>query len=370
MYYLTLIDYVIKHSPLRPFATRAWPFYRRMQGFMPGAQPRGTHSFDPSSSAGSSAVAATQALDNINAENDGEEDEAGPTVDTPMANMPAAFTSTIASLFPSAPGPPSADTPMANTMPDFVSTISSLFPSAPGPDRDRHDTASFASEGTSRSNAMPPPFSSSISPTTHAAVNRLAFSRTTSSGTPTTSSQRKRKRDAAGDMSTPPLSSKRSSKNKTDTMNPVIITSQLNSTLTRLADVMEKSLDVTATSIDVEPSSIDSESIPSGSELRLGVPGPSTLSSSSSDSEVLDKALGIVTADKGFLSEDDLLAASLLFSNTSSDVVRIARTFIALSNTPAVQHRFLVHQLKEAGLRTGKGKGKAIVSDHDFPMMD
>ena len=36
-----------KHALLRPFATKAWPFYCRMQGFMPGTQPWGTHSFDP-----------------------------------------------------------------------------------------------------------------------------------------------------------------------------------------------------------------------------------------------------------------------------------------------------------------------------------
>ena len=98
---------------------------------------------------------------------------------------------------------------------------------------------------------------------------------------------------------------------------------------------------------------------------------PSTLSSpSSSDSEVLYKALGIVTTDKDFLSEDDLLAASLLFSNTSHEVVCIAQTFIALSYTPAMQYRFLLHQLKEAGLHTGKGKEKATTNDDDdFPML-
>ena len=107
-----------------------------------------------------------------------------------------------------------------------------------------------------------------------------------------------------------------------ETLNPVIISSQLNSTLTRLADVMEKSLDVTATSIKAQPA-------PSPSPQTLSMPSqclgpPSTLSStSSSDSEILDKAIGIVTADKDSLSEDDLLAASLLFSNTSNDVVRV-----------------------------------------------
>ena len=261
---------------------------------MPGTQPRGTHSFDPSSS---SCVSATQALDSINAENDGEEDQAGPPLDTPMANMPAAFSS---------------------------AAMSSLFPPA-------LDTVSLG--GTSQSDAMPPPLSSSISPTTHSdhvshsqkhhvSINS-AISHSTSSETQSTSSNRKRKHDATGDI--PSSSSKRTSRSKTETLNPVIITNQLNSTLTRLADVMEKSLDVTATSIDTmtthpaPPPSFHASSIPSQ------LPGPpSTLSSpSSSNSEVLDKALGIITADKDFLSEDDLLAASLLFSNTSHEVVRI-----------------------------------------------
>ena len=169
----------------------------------------------------------------------------------------------------------------------------------------------------------------------------------------------------------PPPTSKRTSKNKTDTLNPVIISSQLNSTLTRLADVMEKSLDVTATSIEAPTTHVASSN---ASSIPLQLPGlpstPSLSSTLSSNSEVLNKALGIVMADKDFLSEDDLLAALLLFSSTSNEVVRITRTFVALSNTPAVQYRFLLHQLKEAGLRTGKGKGRAIVGDDDFPMLE
>ena len=157
-------------------------------------------------------------------------------------------------------------------------------------------------------------------------------------------------------------------------MNPVIISSQLNSTLTHLADVMEKLLDVTATSIETPNTHlaplppVSSHAPPIPSQL----PGPpSTLSTSSSDSEVLDKALGIVIANKDFFSEDDLLAASLLFSNTSNEVVCIAQNFIALSNRPSVQHCFLLHKLEEAALHMGKGKGKAIVDDdNDFSMMD
>jgi hypothetical protein len=179
------------------------------------------------------------------------------------------------------------------------------------------------------------------------------------------------KNNATGDV--PPSSSKRTSRNKTETLNPVIITNQLNSTLTHLADVMEKSLNVTSTFIDTPTP--HPAPLPSSHALLISsqLPGPlSTQSSpSSSDSEVLNKALGIVMANKDFLSEDNLLATSLLFSNTSNEVVRIAQTFIALSNTPTVQHRFLVHQLKEAGLHPRKGKEKATANDDDdFPMLE
>ena len=208
-------NYYNKHAPLRPFVTKAWPFYCRMQGFMPGAQPWGTHSFDPGSLHTSKSV--TQALNKVNAESDGEEDQARPSVDA-MANVPVAFTSAMSSFFP----------PASKSRPDL-------------------DTVSLG--GTSQSDAMPPPLSSSISPTNHPdqvpcpqrnhlSVN-LALSCSTSSETrtPTTSSAWKRKCNVTGDMWPP--STKWASKNKLDTLNPVIISNQLNSTLTCLADVME-----------------------------------------------------------------------------------------------------------------------------------
>ena len=75
-------------------------------------------------------MSVTQALDKVNAENNGEEDQAGPPVNTPMANMPAAFTSAMSSLFPPAP-----------------------------------DMVSLGGTSSSQSDVMPPPLSSSISPT-------------------------------------------------------------------------------------------------------------------------------------------------------------------------------------------------------------
>ena len=163
---------------------------------MPGTQPRGTHSFNPSSS---SSVSATQAIDKVNAEEDGEEDQAGPPVDTPAANIPAAFTSAMSSLFSHDPSTaPFAGTPRCD---------------APPPP---HSMASFA--GTPQSDALPPPSSSSVSPTTHpdhvshsqhvSRSQHVCVDSTFSCMTvsETSSSQQKRKHDATVGM--PPPSSK------------------------------------------------------------------------------------------------------------------------------------------------------------------
>ena len=132
---------------------------------MPGTQPRGIHSFNLGSS---SSVLATQVLDKVNAEDDEEEDQAGPPVDTP-----AAFTSTMSSLFP-------------------------------------HDPSTASFMGTLQSDVLPPPSSSSISPTTHpnhvshsqqhVSVDSTLFCTTSSE---TSSSQQKRKHDATGSMLPP-----------------------------------------------------------------------------------------------------------------------------------------------------------------------
>jgi hypothetical protein len=55
---------------------------------MPGTQPRGTHAFDPGSS---SSQSATQMLTAIISEEDGAEDQVGPPLDSPMADLPAAL---------------------------------------------------------------------------------------------------------------------------------------------------------------------------------------------------------------------------------------------------------------------------------------
>ena len=64
---------------------KPWPFYRKMQNFMPGTQPRGTYSFDPSISS------AKSVLDKVNAEEDGAEDRDGPLLDLSHANIAGTF---------------------------------------------------------------------------------------------------------------------------------------------------------------------------------------------------------------------------------------------------------------------------------------
>ena len=106
----------------------------------------------------------------------------------------------------------------------------------------------------------------------------------------------------------------------TETLNPVIISSQLNSTLSHLADIMDKSLDASHTQAGIAIQIQDAAA--SGSSHPSSIPSQPPNPSSTSDSEALDKALGIIMANKDFFSEDDLLAASFLFSNTSNDVAQ------------------------------------------------
>ena len=76
---------MVQHTHLKPFAMKPWPFYRKMQNFMPVTQPRGTYSFDPSSSS------AQSVLDKVNAEEDGVGDQDGPLLDLSHANIAGAF---------------------------------------------------------------------------------------------------------------------------------------------------------------------------------------------------------------------------------------------------------------------------------------
>ena len=146
-----------------------------------------------------------------------------------------------------------------------------------------------------------------------------------------------------------------------------------------MADVMERSLDVTAatithtaplataptTSSAAPPSIVTSPVELQTTQLSSIPPQPLANSSlaSASPMEILDQVIRIISADDSFLSDDELLSASLFFTSGSEDAVRAARTFIALGSNQAVQHRFLLHQLEIAALLPGKGKGKAVEGD-------
>lgn len=345
---------------------------------MPGTQPRGTHAFNPD---GSSSQAATQELNVVNAEADGPEDQIGPPLDSPMANIPAA---SAASLIP-----PDFD---INPFRGRSSVASS---SRPLPDP---TAASSSSHGT-----KPPP-SSSLPPSVHShptqqchgdiSMSSVHSITTGSDATDAGSGHfRKRKHDTKSMGGTQPPSAKRSSKSKNDDLNPVIISNALNSTLNRIADVMERSLDVTAAAnaaatanaaaaanatpvtaptISVAPPStitspieFQTTQLSSTPSQPLGPPSNSS-SASVSPADILDQAIRIVSAGDSGLSEDEIFSASLFFTTASDDAIRAARTFVALCNNRVVQHRFLLRQLETAALLPGKGKGKAVEDDDHF----
>ena len=105
---------------------------------MPGTQPHGMHTFDPSSS---SSLSATQIIDAINAEKDGEEDQLDP-LHSPMDNMLAAQATTLL---------PFVNPDLGNSSSGQTSIVSSFVPSNPS---------------ASSSGARLPP-SSSLPPSVH-----------------------------------------------------------------------------------------------------------------------------------------------------------------------------------------------------------
>jgi hypothetical protein len=182
---------------------------------------------------------------------------------------------------------------------------------------------------------------------------------------------RKRKHDgrAAGDARPP--SSKHSFKSKTSDLNPVIITNALNSTLNRLADVMEKTLDVNATAIAPAAPPTTNAIPPTGTVVSSIVTPPiesqttQLLSNPPSSSQgILHQAMEVITS-VDTLSEDQLFAACLFFTGATEEAIRAAHTFIALGNNQVVRQRFLLSQLVAAGLLPGKGKGKAVEDGDD-----
>jgi hypothetical protein len=332
--------------------TRAWPHYHRMQGFMPGVQPHGTHAFDPSSHS------VTEMLNAVNAEEDGAEDQVSP-LDLPMSNMPAAHAPTSSPLINL--GTSSSVISSSVVSPSVISSF---------PPPDISASSSSGSTGPLPSSSLPPSVHPQQSDTSMGSVHSI-----------TTGSEagQKCKRNARSMTGVQPPSSKRSSRSKTNNLNPVIISSALNLTLNPMADMMERSLDVTAATIthtaplatapttsSAAPPSIVTSPVELQTTQLSSIPSQPLANSSSASAsltEILDQVIRIISADDSFLFDDELLSASLFVTSGSEDAVRAARTFIALGSNQAVQHHFLLHQLEIAALLPGKGKGKAVEDD-------
>ena len=318
---------------------------------MPGTQPRGTHAFDPSSHS------ATEMLNAVNQEADAAEDQVDldlldrvDPLDSPIDNMPAAHSSKPSSFI--------------NLLGASSSGATSVVSSLSLPDHD----SSLSSGGTR------PLASSSLPPSVHSQgtrksdISMSSIHSFTSSQSETLSGQ-KRKRDARSMSGLQPPNSKRSStRNKTNDLNPVIISNALNSTLNRMADVIERSLDVTAAAqattapLATTPTTIPSQAVAPPSIVQITSP-----TTSPNMTEILDQVIRTISASDSYLSDDELLAASLFFTSATNDAMRAARTFIALGGNQTVQHRFLRQQLENASLLPGKGKGRAM-EDEDHPM--
>jgi len=86
---------------------------------------------------------------------------------------------------------------------------------------------------------------------------------------------------------------------------------------------------------------------------------------SASLTEILECIVGLISAEENFVSDDELLVASLSFTNALEDAIHTAHTFVALGNNCTVQHHFLIQQLETTALLPGKGKGKAGEDDDD-----
>ena len=148
-----------------------------------------------------------------------------------------------------------------------------------------------------------------------------------------------------------PCSSKQSSLSKTDNLNPVIITTALNSTLNHMVDVMERTLDATAAPSAPTPSTAPPPII--NPSIESSQPSSASMSSV----EILDQVTRIISGINSLLTEDQLLLASLFFTSASDDAICAAHTFIALGNNHTVQYCFLLRQLSTS---SAKGKDRAV----------
>ena len=295
---------------------KPWPHYHRMQAFMPSTQPWGTHTFDPASS---SAQLATQILNAVNTEEAGAEDQVDPL---PDSNSP---------LIP----------------PDLAFSTYSILSSFLPPD----------SSISSSSSHTKPPSSSSLHPTVypqHTKQQDISMGSTYS----ITSQLQKCKYDARLASSMQPHSFKQSLTSKTNYLNPVIITTALDSTLNHMVDVMGRTLNATAAP------SAPITSLASPPIVNSSIESFQTLSASTlSPAEIFNQAVRIISSVNSQLTEDQLLSASLFFTSALDDAVYATCTFITLGNNQTVQYHFLLSQLSTL---SAKGKSRAMDNEDDF----
>jgi hypothetical protein len=137
-----------------------------------------------------------------------------------------------------------------------------------------------------------------------------------------------------------------------------------------MANVMEQSLNATAATVPdpvpltTAPATIPSIAPPATTTPSIDSQPSDTSQPSGSPTKALECVINIISGDDSLLSDDELLAASLFFTNMSEDAICAAHTFLALGNNRPVQHLFLIHQLEITALLPGKGKGKATEDDN------
>ena len=135
-----------------------------------------------------------------------------------------------------------------------------------------------------------------------------------------------------------------------------------------MADVMERTLDASTVTAAAPSALAPTTSIPPPSTLNSSIESSQPLSASVSSAEILDQAIRIISGIDSQLTEDELLSASLFFTNTSEIAVCAAHTFIALGNNPTVQYHFLRTHLSTSAL-SGRGNAKAVKEGDDHLMV-
>ena len=226
------------------------------------------------------------------------------------------------------------------------------------------------SDPSTPSGSTRPPPSSSLLPTVlphprPAQRQDISMGSVTTGSNVSSSQAQKRKHNASGMQ---PPSSKQASKSKTNDLNPVIISNALNSTLNCMANVMERTLDASAPTTSIAPPSIVTSPIDFQPTQLSSAPSQPLLAPASYP-EILNQVIRIISAGDCGLTEDELFAASLFFTNASEDAVGAACTFIALGDNQSVKYHFLLCQLDIAGLLPGKGKAKATEDGDNLSMV-